>query len=62
MQPNERVWFGLTTAPLQHLAFAQGTEAGTLRGTVSVDFGGQRSNHCPSYMPPRVSTQLYPRR
>src|SRR5262249_7452443 len=62
MQPNDRrVWFGLTTAARQHIAFTQSTEPGTLRGSVSVDFGGQHSNHCRSYMPPRVSTQLYPR-
>ena len=61
MQPNERTWFGLTTGAVQHLAFIQATEPGTLRGSVSVDFGGQHAHHCWSYMPPRVSTQLYPR-
>lgn len=61
MQPNERRWFGLTSAASQHLVFVQSTEAGTLRGAVSVDFGGPRANRCRSYFPPRVTTQLYPR-
>ena len=62
MQPNERLWFGLTTTPRQVLSFSQATKPGTLRGSLSVNFGGQRANHCWSYFPPRVTTQLYPRR
>ena len=62
MQPRQRLWFALTSAPAQKLTFSQSTEPGTLRGSVSVDFGGPRANHCWSYYPPRVSTQLYPRR
>jgi len=61
MQPNQLLWFPLTTGASQHLAFTQSTEPGTLRGTVSANFGGQQANHCWTYFPPRVSTQLYPR-
>ncbi len=57
--PAKTIWFPFRRNGLQSLAFVQGTEAGTLRARVTVDW--RRGNHCRSYFPPRVSLQLYPR-
>jgi hypothetical protein len=61
LQPKETAWFPLTTIRRQRLVFVQGTEAGTLRGAVSVDFGRGRVNHCESYLPPHFAGHLSPR-
>jgi hypothetical protein len=61
MQPGGRRWFRLTTARRQRLEFAQYTEPGELRGSVSVNFGQGPVDHCESYFPPRFTTQLHPR-
>ena len=59
LQPDEpAVWFRFRPERRRGLSFVQATEPGTLRASVRVTFG---SDDCQSYVPPRVSVQLYPR-
>ena len=57
--PAHRVWFPFRRDRVQTLSFVQMIEPGTLRAGVRVDW--RAGTHCESYLPPRVSMQLYPR-
>jgi hypothetical protein len=55
--PGERVRFPLLRSRRQQLTFVQGTEARSLRATVSADFLPGR-DYCWSYLPPRTMVWL----
>lgn len=66
VQPGESVWFPFASNKLQLLRVVQPTEPGTLRATVKVNFGVPEPGravvpHCYSYVPPRLSVEIYPR-
>jgi hypothetical protein len=50
-------------APRQRLVIVQGTEPGTLRAVIDVDFRARAGlpSHCYPYLPPGVVLHLYPR-
>jgi hypothetical protein len=59
LQPEgPTVWFRFRPEPRRSLSFVQATEPGTLRASVLVNFSRR---DCQSYVPPRLSAQLYPR-
>lgn len=63
VNPHELVRLPMLRSPRQRLTFVQGTEPGTLRAEVRVDFRSRRPGfaNCAAYMPPRVTVEIYPR-
>jgi hypothetical protein len=59
VQPGESVRLLFVPTRVQHLDFVQGTEPGTLRAFVTVDFG---TGGCFPYLPPRVTVSVFARR
>jgi hypothetical protein len=61
LQPGDPTsWFPCRNDDVQWLAAAAGGENETVVGVVRADFGYRGGE--PSYSPPRVTVQLYPRR
>ena len=60
--PGHSVRFPYVRSHLQQLDLLQGTEAGTLRAFVTVDFAPHgTSGYCWPHMPPRVDVRVLPR-
>jgi hypothetical protein len=57
------VTFPRTDSPFRHVEVSQGTEPGTLRAVVNVDFRGRlvSPSHCWPYLPPALTVRLFPR-
>jgi hypothetical protein len=58
LQPKQVAWFPFSNSRLQRLSAVQATEPGTLRAVVTARFS---RHNFQSYLPPRLSVQLYPR-
>lgn len=57
--PGEVVAFPFLRAPIQRLELIQGTGAGTLRATITVDFAARSTpSHCWPYAPPKTDVAL----
>jgi hypothetical protein len=58
-----RVAFPRTDSPFRQVEVSQGTEPGTLRAVVKVDFRGRpvSPSHCWPYLPPALTVRLFPR-
>jgi hypothetical protein len=63
IQPGQGVRLPHLDAAIQELAVIQTTEPGTLRASLSVNFGPGRvsPSHCFPWLPPEVKLHVYPR-
>ena len=63
MQPGDSWRLPYVRALRQRLLVEQGTEPGTLRAVVDVDFSPRPAlpSHCWSYLPPALTVRVYPR-
>lgn len=62
LEPGQTRWFPFRRSRVQTLRATQGTEPGTLRAIVTVNFGYRHGvAHCYPYTPPRFTVQQYPR-
>ncbi len=62
VQPGHGIRLPYLRSRVQQLDVVQGTEAGTLRAFVTVDFVPHGNLYCYSYFPPKMDVRVLPRR